>query len=393
MIPRLSLDPFEDAVLADPHPAYGWIRDAGPVVFLDSIGAYAMSRHAEVSAALRDHETFCSGRGVGLLDFNDQERWRQPSLLLETDPPLHDRTRKIMNRVVSPANLKAVRAHWQQQAVELIEPLVQQRRFDAISELAELYPLRVFPDTIGLQQEGRENLLVFAKAMFDTFGPRNRLFLESSAEAVDAIGWINESRQRDKLSKSGWGALVFEAADRGECTEDEASQLVRAFLAAGVDTTINGIGNLLYALALHPAQYAKLRQDPRLLPRAIEEGLRWDSTVKAFFRTTTRAVEIGGDVIPADAKVLLFLAGANRDPRRWENADEFDISRQSSGHVAFGFGVHQCLGQMVARLEAELVMTEFMKRVTALRIVGEPKRRLNNALHALASLPVEIDAG
>jgi 4-methoxybenzoate monooxygenase (O-demethylating) len=184
---------------------------------------------------------------------------------------------------------------------------------------------------------------------------------------------------------------VYEAADTGECTSEEAERLVRSFLSAGVDTTVNGISHMILALATHPDQWERLRAEPGLAKRAFEESLRWDSTVQTFFRTTARDVTVEGTSIPEGSKVLLFLAAANRDPRRWEAPDRYDLSRATSGHVGFGFGIHQCLGQMVARLEGELVLEALIPRVREIRLAGEPERRLNNTLHAIASLPVEIE--
>ncbi|MEI9852385.1 MAG: cytochrome P450 [Sphingomonas sp.] len=183
---------------------------------------------------------------------------------------------------------------------------------------------------------------------------------------------------------------VFAAADAGECTSDEAERLVRSLLTAGVDTTVNGIGNMLAAFLRFPDQWALLREDPSLTRRAFEESLRWDSTVQIFFRTATRDMEVAGARIPEGAKVLLFLAAANRDPRRWADGERFDITRSAGGHVGFGFGIHQCLGQMMARYEAEVMLEALVPRVAEWKPAGPAARRLNNTLHAIASLPVEV---
>jgi len=208
--------------------------------------------------------------------------------------------------------------------------------------------------------------------------------------AADAIDWVNESCKRERLAPDGWGMAVYEAADRGDCSAEEAERLVRSFLTAGVDTTVNGIANLVHAFVEHPEEWAKLRAEPSLAKRTIEESLRWGGVVQTFFRTTSRAVDIAGETIPAGAKVLLFLAAANRDPCKWDDPDRFDITRNAGGHVGFGFGIHQCLGQMVARLEMEAVLGALVDRVAEIRPVGRPTRRLNNTLYALASLPVEL---
>ncbi len=386
----LALDPFSDDFLADPYSHHEALREAGAVVWLEPIGAYGIARHADVQAALRDHETFCSARGVGLADFAHEEPWRPPSLLLEADPPLHTRTRGLMNKVVSLASLRALRPSWEAKAESIVDHLVAKRRFDAIAELSEVFPLQVFPDAVGLRDDGREHLLPYALATFNAFGPRNALFERSNADAKDAIAWVARSCERDVLKPDGWGAMIYEAADRGECSLEEAPRLVRSLITAGVDTTINGIGHLVLALARHPEEYARLREHPESVRKALDESLRWDSTVQTFFRTTTRSVNVSGIEIPEGAKILLFLAAANRDPRKWENPDSFAVDRPISGHVGFGFGIHQCLGQMVARLEGEIVLRALLDRVAAIRLTGEPVRRPNNTLHALSSLPVEI---
>ncbi len=386
----MAIDPFDEAFLGDPYAHHTALRDAGPAVWLEPNKCFAMARHAEVHAALKDHETFCSARGVGITDFAVEAPMRQPSLLLEADPPLHDRTRGIMNRIVSPAALKWLRPIWQAKADALVEMLVTQRTFDAVTDLAEIYPMQIFPDTIGLPVEGRENLMPYATAVFNGFGPRNAVYERGMEQAKDAMVWIANVCRRENLSPGGWGAAIYDAADDGLCTEEEAALLVRSFLSAGVDTTVNGIGHLILALASHPEQWALLRENPNLTKRAFEESLRWDSTVQIFFRTTSRPVTVADVLIPEGSKVLLFLAAANRDPRRWSEPDTFDIQRQASGHVGFGFGIHQCLGQMVARLEAEMILNALIPRVESFRLTGPPKRRLNNTLHAIAGLPVEI---
>lgn len=386
-VPTLDIDPFGDDFLADPYAFHGELRDAGPLFWLERYGLYGMARHGEVSTALRDWQTYSSARGVGLSDFAVEKPWRPPSLLLETDPPVHDHMRAIMNKVVHPITLKALRPIWLERAERLIDRIVEAGSLDAVRDLAEAYPMLVFPDTIGLREDGREALLAYAMATFNAFGPRNAIFEATDRAAQPAITWVADACKRENLSDDGWGMAIYRASDEGLCTAAEAERLVRSFLSAGVDTTVNGIANMINAFALFPEEWAKLRETPSLTKKAFEESLRWDSTVQTFFRTTTCDVDVEGHVIPEGSKVLLFLAAANRDSRRWPDAERFDISRSASGHVGFGFGIHQCLGQMVARLEAEMVLEAMIPRVKEIRIDGTPTRRLNNTLHALATLP------
>jgi len=388
--PTLDFDPFDEAALADPYAHHDMLRDTGPVVFLPSIGVFAMARFAEVQAALRDWQTFPSGRGVGLSDFAVEEPWRPPSLLLETDPPLHDRTRGLMNRVVTLPALRAIMPKWREIAADLVDRLLERRRIEAVTELSQAFPLSVFPQLIGIRPGGDAHLITYAATTFNAFGPRNALLERSLAGAVEATAWVNESCRREHLLPGGWGMQVYEAADRGDCSPAEAERLVRSFLTAGVDTTVNGIANVVHALARHPDQYARLRADPGLLKKAFEESLRWNGVVQTFFRTTSRPVEIAGGSIPEGSKVLLFLAAANRDPRHWDNPEAFDIARLASGHVGFGFGIHQCLGQMVARMEAEAVLDALIPRVAEIRLAGPVVRPINNTLHPIGTLPVEL---
>ncbi|GAC1559613.1 MAG: cytochrome P450 [Beijerinckiaceae bacterium] len=390
LMPTSDIDPFSDAFLNDPYPFHHALREAGPVVRLERHGVSAMARHAQVSAALADWQTFSSGAGVGIDDFRKGRPWRPASLLLEVDPPLHTRTRTVMNRVLAAPALRGLRETFGAEAARLADRLVAKRRFDAIQDLAEAYPLQVFPDAVGVRQQGRENLLPYGTMVFNSFGPRNALFRASEAECAPVLQWIYDSCARDALAPEGFGAAIWAAHDRGEIEESEAHILVRALLTAGLDTTVNGLGSAILAFAQHPDQWQALCDDNALLKVAFDEVLRWESPVQTFFRTTTRPAEIEGIEIAQDEKVLLFLAAANRDPRSWEEPEKFDIRRRPSGHVALGNGIHVCVGQMVARLEAEMMLGALAERVSRIDIVGEPKRKLNNTLRSLASLPVEV---
>ncbi len=167
---------------------------------------------------------------------------------------------------------------------------------------------------------------------------------------------------------------------------------MRSLLSAGLDTTVNGLGAAIYCLARFPDQMAKLRADPALARNAFEEAVRFESPVQTFFRTTTREVEIDGHTIAEGEKVLMFLGAANRDPRRWDEPDRYDITRKTSGHVGFGSGIHMCVGQLVARLEGEVVLAALARRGASIEINGPVKRRYNNTLRGLESLPIIIKA-
>jgi 4-methoxybenzoate monooxygenase (O-demethylating) len=388
--PVSDIDPFSDEFLADPYPFHEHLREAGPVVWLERYRIWACARHAEVQAGLTAWRTFSSAAGVGIDDFRRSKPWRPPSLILEADPPLHTRSRVAMNRALSAKAMAGLRARFKEAAERLADLLVARRRIDAIVDIAEAYPLSVFPRAVGLGPDGLDNLLPYGTMVFNAFGPRNAHFEAAMAEAAKVVGWINAQCMREALSPEGIGAAIWAAVDTGEITREEAPVLVRSILSAGLDTTIIGIGNGLYAFAANPAQWNRLRENPTLVRPAFDEILRWETPVQTFFRTTTRATEIGGVAIPEDAKILLFLAAANRDPRRWDRPETFDIARSAAGHVAFGAGIHMCVGQMLARLESEMMLSALAARVSHIAIVGEPRRKLNNTLRQFASLPLEL---
>lgn len=389
-MPHLDFDPFSIEFFADPFPTHERLREAGPVVHLDRYGVYGVARYAEVHAVLNDPQTFCSSRGVGLSDFAKEKAWRPQSIILEADPPEHTRARAVLSQVLSATAMKPLRSHFTALAEAKVDELLARGSFDAIADLAEAYPLSVFPDALGLKQEGREHLLPYASLVFNAFGPPNRLRQEAIERSAPHQAYVAEQCRRENLAPGGFGACVHARADAGDITHEEAPLLVRSLLSAGLDTTVYGIGAAVYCLARYPEQLAKLRNDPTLARNAFEEAVRFESPVQTFFRTTTREVELGGHSIGEGEKVLMFLGAANRDPRRWDNPDSYDITRRTSGHVGFGSGIHMCVGQLVARLEGEVMLAALARKVGSIEISGEVKRRYNNTLRGLESLPISI---
>ncbi len=173
-------------------------------------------------------------------------------------------------------------------------------------------------------------------------------------------------------------------------TGEEAGLLVRSLLSAGIDTTVAALGSAMFCLATHPDQYALLRATPRFARQAFEEVLRFTTPVHTFCRTADQDTEVSGLPIPEGAKILCVLGAANLDPRRWPNADRFDIERRPAGHLAFGVGIHNCVGQLVARLEAEAVLTAVATKVEAIELAGDPVWRPGNSIRALDRLPLRI---
>lgn len=390
--PVSDVDPFSFDVLEDPLPFQAGLRAAGPVVYLEKYDVYAMGRYNEVHAALSDWQTFQSAAGVGLSNFRNEKPWRPPSLLLEADPPHHDAPRAVLTKILGPREIRRLGESWTADAEELVEDLLARgTEFDAVTDLAAAFPLRVFPDAVGIPEGGREKLLPYGDHVFNAFGPPNELVAKGAPRVAELSASIAAQCARDVLTSDGFGAQIWAAADRGDITEAQAPLIVRSLLTAGVDTTVNGLAAVLHAFATNPDQWGRLRENPALARTAFDEAVRFESPVQTFFRTTTRDIEVGGTLIPEGRKILMFLGSANRDPRRWENPDAFDLSRDPSGHVGFGFGIHQCVGQHIARLEASTILSALAKRIASIEISGPTRRHHNNTLRAWESLPVRVE--
>lgn len=387
---HLDFDPFSTIFMDAPYGHFHEAREAGPVAVLPKYDCLVVARYAEVMSVLRDHETFISSRGVGLKDYAHDERFRPKSIILEADPPIHSKSRSALAKVLSPRVMRRLKEGFQREAELLVERVMESDTIDAISDIAERFPLTVFPDALGMPTKGRENLIPVGSALFDAFGPENELFERSRAMAVKGMAWLEEACKRESLTQDGFGRAMFDLVDAGDLDEREGEVLVRAMLMAGVDTTVNGIGAAIYALSQFPEEYARLSQDSGLARSAFEEAIRFVSPVQAFFRTASRPAEIAGVAIDEGTKVLMMLASANRDPRRWDEPDQYRIGRDVVGHVAFGSGIHMCVGQNLARLEGEMVLSALASRVAKIAPDGEPVLRYNNTLRGFSSLPIRI---
>ncbi|MCQ9165921.1 MULTISPECIES: cytochrome P450 [unclassified Arthrobacter] len=386
----LGDDPFATENLLDPYPFLGRLREAGAVSYLESTGSYAVAGYEEVYEVLTDFETYISSGGLGPRDIRKDSGWRPPSIL-ESDPPIHTVMRRALTGVINPGTVRALRQPFTPPAVELAEQLARRDRFDAVTDLAEKYPLRVFPDAVGISDGGREHLLPYGNMVFNAFGPENYIFKQAFAQEDEHAAAVMRNCQRENLDDTGFGAQIWDRVNEGIITEQQATLLVRALLSAGVDTTIFGIGNTLSVLVRHPQAWARLRENPKLAKFAVDESLRLESPFQKFHRTVAVDTVLGGVHLPAGAKVLVFLGAANRDPRKWgDNADEFDLDRNASGHVAFGMGLHQCVGQPIARLEMEIILQQLAERVAAIEPDGAPVPILHNVLRGFESLPVRI---
>ncbi|WP_346914634.1 cytochrome P450 [uncultured Roseibium sp.] len=389
-VPVWDVDPYDPAILSDPQAYYADLRAKGPFAYIPRYGVLACGRYAETKEVFGDHSRFVSSRGVGLLDFKLEKPWRPPSIVLEVDPPYHAKTRTVMARALSPKAVAQLKEDFRAAADKLVDELLEKGTFEAVEDLAEVFPVRVFPKAVGLKQANRRALVDYGAMVFNALGPDNAIRRTALAKAPDIVPWIMEQCARENLESEGFGATIYAAADNGELTMEEAGMLVRSLLSAGVDTTVTGIGSALWCLASFPEEFERLKADPKLARPAFEEALRYTSPVHTFCRTADVDTEVSGVSIAKDTKILCVLGAANLDGEHWSEADRFDIARRPTGHLAFGTGIHGCVGQNVARAEVEAVLLALADKVGAIEMTGEAVWRPNNAIHALDRMPIRF---
>jgi cytochrome P450 len=388
--PRSAVDLFDDAALLDPYPRLRELRDLGPVVWLEAHDVLAVSRFDEARAVLDDDVTFLSGAGVGLNDFiNTVGR----GTTLMSDGAEHRTQRDLIGRPLTPRALAALRPPAQALADGLIDRLLAAGgACDGVADLAEVLPTTWVPDLLGWPVDRRDRLVAWGGASFDGLGPMNERAEQAGAGIVEMSTFAQE------LASAGAGALpagsfagrIVEAAAQGEVAPGRCPMMIVDYLAPSLDTTISALGNALWLFATHPDQWQLLRDDPTRVKAAFNEVLRLESPISCFTRLAAADAVVGGVDVPAGSRVLVSFASANRDERRWEDPERFDITRESAGQLAFGHGEHTCVGMGLARLEGAAVLGAMAERVAAIELAAEPVRKLNNLIRAFSSLPIRL---
>jgi cytochrome P450 len=364
-VPSL-LDP---AVVNDPYPFYAYLRREAPVAPLGFMDLWGIARHEDVLRVLRDPETFSSvvgqPRGVGE---------ELPSMLFN-DPPLHTRLRGLIAKAFTPRVVELQRASILARSQELIGAMLAKSAPDIVLDLAYPMPVMVIAHMLGVADGDHATFKRWSDAIIENVAP---ILLTGDDSALAAVNQEFDAYFAKRLAKlrrepedNLLSELVHVETDAGRLTELELLMFCRLLLVAGNETTTGLIVNAIRAFAQFPDVLARVRGDLALLPAALEEALRYYAPFPATFRRTTRAVEVGGVTIPADTRLLVFLAAANRDERAFDRPDEFRLDRGSNRHVAFGMGIHYCVGAPLARLEAEVALHDLLPRIGGVRILPD----------------------
>lgn len=388
-VPVMDFEFWEEETLRSPYALFETLRELGPAVYVPRYDLYMVPRHADVQTVLHDWQRFTSTGGAGLSDIRKPGAWRAAGPIVEADPPNHTQVRTIMNRIISPVVVRGWRETFMREGEAIVDAALAKGTFDAVRDIAEAYVFKVFPAALGVDIT-RDQAIIVGDMNFNALGPQNAMYKKSVEEVAPIMDWWQKSLTRDALLPGGWGEQIFQAEDNGEVPNGTASGLMMSLLRGGMDTTVSAIGSALWLLATNEDQWEALRADPSLARGAFEETIRLEAPIQSFFRTTTGPTELSGARLEGDKKVQVLPGSANRDPRKWENPDRFDIRRNASGHVALGHGVHNCVGQMIARLEAEAVLKPFAEKVRRIELVEEPRHRPNNSLRTLDGLHLNV---
>ncbi|MBI2994939.1 MAG: cytochrome P450 [Gammaproteobacteria bacterium] len=387
-IPVTDVDLFSRESVRNARMIDDAIRELAPVVRLAREDIVVLGRFEHVQAGLTDWRTFSSRSRP----WHDPKSVR-PEILLTDDPPRHTEVRAVLADALSPAVLLKLAAPFAAEAEAVVDRVIATNggEINAVADISRPFVYKVLPDLLGLPQWGRHHMEAFGHMVWATMGPPNELFLEAMRNNSEPVfKWVDECCDRKNLDPAGLGMMMFVAADRGSITQDEAKLLVQILLSAAADTTVMTISTAIRAFCEFPDQYQRLRRDPSLARAAFEESLRWDSPSRLAGRITTKDVEIEGCVIPAGTRCGLLFAAANRDPRKWPNPDAFDLGRETRGHVGWGFGVHSCVGRVLAGLEAEALLRAIVRRIDRFEAGGDPEPWMTTIGHGPARLPVRI---
>jgi cytochrome P450 len=392
-VTAIPFDPFSDAQREDPYPAYAELRRHSPVTKIEKMGAYVVARYADVAYVLRHPELFSSramqtAMGSPLFDGGDGSPpspaeaarladaiaampvsiadWMAARSLIASDPPDHGPMRNIVNRGFTPRRIAELESRVRAITRRTLGAFEDKADFDLVSELFTPLPVTVIAELLGVEADRAADFKHWSDCVVT--GSTGAAGNAGPATMLEGTGGLlayildNIERHRGRQRNDLIGALMRAEDGEAALTSLEIASFGLLLLLAGNETTTNLLGNVLIALLAHPDELARVRRDPGRIPALVEETLRYDSPIQFLFREASQNVEIAGVRIPAGSVVITLLGSANRDDEQFPNADRFDVSRDTQGHLAFGFGNHFCLGASLARLEARVVLEELLAR-------------------------------
>jgi cytochrome P450 len=358
-------DPYDVDINADPYPAYEGLREQAPIYHNERYDFWALSRHADVYQALLNWQTFSNTRS-DILDIIKAGVELPPGVILFEDPPLHTMHRGLMSRVFTPRRMAALEDQVRELCVRCLDPLVGSGGFDIVAELASMMPMRVIGMLLGIPEQDQIAVRNKTDANLRT-EPGKPMDVQEEAVAngdmfAEYIEWRAKHPSDDLMTQLLNAEFEDEHGETRTLTRQEVLTYTAVIAGAGNETTGRLIGWLAKVLAEHPEQRRAVVEDRSLIPNVIDETLRFEPTGHATARYVMEDAEYYGTTVPAGSPILLIVASANRDPRRYERPDVYDIRRGDIQHLTFGYGVHYCLGANLARLEGKVALDELLNR-------------------------------
>jgi cytochrome P450 len=386
-------DPYDFAIDDDPYPVWKRLRDEAPLYFNEKYNFFALTRYDDVFRELHNWEAYRSGRGT-TIDVILSGMDVPPGIILFEDPPIHDLHRKLLSRVFTPRRMEAIEPLTREYCVRAIEPLVGSDRFDFIGDIGAMIPMQTIGYLLGIPEDNQATIrdnsndsLTLKDGEFG--GVRQDLFDNSYRLFAEYIDW-RADHPSDDLMTQLLNAEVEEDGTRRRLTRTEVLMYTGMIAGAGNETTTRLIGFAGQLLAEHPDQRHELANDFSLIPRAIEEVLRYEAPSPVQARTVARDTECLGQVIPEGSVMLLLNGSANRDERHFADPDRFDIHR-GGAHLSFGQGLHFCLGSALARMQARVVLEEVLKRWPDWEVDYDNAAKAHTAsVRGWAKLPVRL---
>ena len=386
------------AAKADPYPAYAAMRGRGRGLVRSPLGLFATADHAVAASILRDRRFSSSPvhqRGYRPPSYppGDPRAELPTADLLTLDPPDHTRLRRLVSGAFTPRAIAGLEPWIRDNTARLLAAADGSAGFDLIDALAFPLPIAVICHLLGVPAEDRAQFRAWGHDVAATLDPQTAANAQAQTRAAELAltGYLQDlvRQRRENPDGSILSALIAAEEEGDRLSSGEAVSMALVLLFAGFETTVNLIGNGTVALLGDPGSWDRLRQDPALVPAAIEEMLRYDSPVQLTARIATEDVQAGGGVIPGGRPVIVFIGGANRDPRVFEQPDEFRIDRPDPGrHLSFSLGIHHCLAASLARLEARIAVEELTRRYPAAELAAPPVRRPLLVLRGFQSIPV-----
>jgi cytochrome P450 len=379
----MEFNPFAPEVQQNPYPYFTHLRNHSPVYWVESLQSWAVSRYEDVAYIAKNTQVFSSAPIIPAI-LGDQNPVPEVNWLISADPPAHTHLRKLVSKAFTPRMVGELEPRIKEIVAQLLDHIEEQGgEFDLVRDFSTPLPLMVIAEMLGVEPERYREFKQWSDDMIRATGgavvsPAERERLRGS---MDDLRHYFEQAIEDRRRNPGddlISALVRAEEEREALTAREVLAMCLLLLLGGNETTTNLIGNTVMTLLSHPAELAKVRGDLTIVPQMIEEMLRYEAPAQALLRVATADTAIAGEAIRAGSGIMILYGSANRDERQFPNPDTFDVMRNSRDHLAFGFGIHHCIGAPLARLEARIAMDAFLRRFPRVQLSDQPREWIDS---------------